>query len=103
MKFINLSGPLAIAALLAACAQEEPVTTVAPQPVFDKFGGGSCEEGFVYVPGAVPEEAKCEPEDCVDYYDADGTLIECPPPGREPDGSDDSGRTPSVPGTPGRP
>lgn len=94
MKLTNIASLLAAAAFAAACAQEEQSFSVAPQPTFDKFGGGSCEEGYVYVPGTVPEESLCEPEDCEPYYDADGSLIECPPPGREP--GDSAGRTPTA-------
>lgn len=117
-----LAAVFAAVAFVADCAQDEPVRIMAPQPVFDKYGGGgSCEGGVVYFPGAVPKEAKCvlPPEKCVDAYDVDGSLVECQPPGREP-GDDDREDTPGAPtsstpgtslgtptgfvsGTPGRP
>ena len=36
---------------------------VAPQPVFDKFAGGACAEGWNYILGTVPELATYVPED----------------------------------------
>jgi hypothetical protein len=104
MTMIRLSALAGIAALLAACAQPEPPVRINPQPMFDKFGGGACEDGYIYVPGAVPEQALCIPEDeCEPTYDANGSLIPCPPPNRYPNPNDggDDGRSPNTPGARG--
>jgi hypothetical protein len=84
MKIVPILAATGVVALLAGCAQqEEPM--VRPQPVFDKFGGGSCEGEWIYVPGAAPEYAECVPPDeCEPVYDTAGNLIECVP-GRRPD------------------
>ncbi|MEM6610173.1 MAG: hypothetical protein AAF689_16535 [Pseudomonadota bacterium] len=103
--FKNSFGIIAICGLMSACASPSPdVVLIAPQPVFEKGGGGSCPPGFIYVPGAVPELAECIPEDeCEELLTADGSAIPCGPvPGRAGDGggSDSSGG--SATGTPGR-
>ena len=111
MTIKSLMALVGAAALVAACAQQEEMTVVAPQPGFDKFGGGECEEGWIYVPGSVPELATCVPEDeCEDpvFDTATGELI-CPPPidrGDDNSPSDPGPRTPtgssSTAGTAGR-
>ncbi len=102
MKIFKLGTAVALSAMLAACAQqEEPRTMVSPEPVFDKYGGGSCEEGYIYQPGTAYQPPVCE-EDCDAAVDSTGAPIPCPPPSRRPhDDDDDSssgGRT--TPGTP---
>lgn len=114
MKFLNVAGFVGIAGVLAACASQ-PEPMISPEPTFDKFGSGACEEGYVYVPGTAPQPPECIPEDdCDPITLADGSVEwDCtpPPPDRDRDQDRDdsstSGRTPttggSVPGTPGRP
>lgn len=113
MNIVKFAGCAAVAALLAGCAQqEEPATMVPPQPVFDKYGGGSCEGNWVYVPGAVPELAECvPPDDCEYIIDSTGQTFPCPPPNQRPIGTADAQsdgsavvRTPNTPvGTAVRP
>ena len=93
MKLIQYSGLIGIAGILAACASQ-PEPQIAPEPMFDKFGGGTCEEGYVYIPGTVPELAECVPEDeCDPITLADGSVVwDCPPPGRDPGDDDDDDR-----------
>lgn len=94
MSIIACAGALGV---LAACAQQEEMVMVEPQPMFDKYGGGSCEGDFIYIPGTVPEEAKCVPPDeCEPVHDTAGTIIDCPPPHRDPGGSSSGGRTPGA-------
>ena len=87
-----------VAGLLTACAQTE-APTIHPEPTFDKFGGGSCTDGYIYVPGAAPQNP-CIPEDeCEPVYDSAGNIIDCLPPNGRPQypndgGSDDGGRSP---------
>ena len=109
MNVLKVIASVGIAAVIAGCAQQEEITMVAPEPVFDKFGGGSCEEGYIYVPGAAFEPSVCVPEDeCEGIVNADGSEVPCPPPppGRDDDDDDDdssSGRDPTgAPGTPSR-
>ena len=45
---------------MVACTQ--PETMVSPEPIFDKFGDGSCIEGYTYIPGTVPG-GECDPDD----------------------------------------
>lgn len=95
MKTLNLTGLIATAGILAACAQQEEVTVVAPQPIFDKFGNAECVEGYILVPGAAPIP-ECIPEDeCEEITTADGNVIPCPPPGRPDDHDGDDGRDPT--------
>lgn len=112
---LTILGYVCIASVLAACAVQ-PVPMITPEPTFDKFGGGTCEDGYVYIPGTVPEFAECIPEDDCDLITlADGSVVwDCTPPPireRDPDpdrdrdpGRDDSsttGRDPTgAPGTP---
>ncbi len=68
---------------------------IAPQPVYDKFGGGSCEGDYIYIPGAPPRIDQCIPEDeCDPVYDSTGQIIECLPPnrGRDPNDREDDPR-----------
>lgn len=79
MKLKPLMAVLGVVGLLSACAQQEEVTMVKPQPTFDKFGNGSCDDGWVYVPGAAPVDP-CIPEDeCEPVYDSAGNIIDCLP------------------------
>ena len=96
MKSIKVCAAFAIAGMLAACVQQEEPTMVAPQPVYDKFGGGECEGDWIYVPGSVPEFGECvPPEDCDPIFDSAGNIINCPPPrDRGPDDPDPSTRDP---------
>ena len=90
MKALHTIALLGVAGILSACAaQDEPI--IRPQPVFDKFGNGACEDEWIYIPGTVPALAECVPPDeCVDpVYDANGNIIDCPPPPRRPDDDDD--------------
>lgn len=92
MKRLNVIAVAAIAGVLSACAQQPEL--LAPQPTFDKFGDGACEEGWVYIPGTAPQPPECIPEDeCDPITLADGSVVwDCPPPPRDRD-RDDSGRT----------
>ncbi|MFQ6548603.1 hypothetical protein AADZ90_011640 [Aestuariibius sp. 2305UL40-4] len=112
---------------LAGCApRQDPQPRITPEPVFNKFGGGSCVPGYIYVPGAVPEQARCVPageceeviladgsqavqctppgDDCVETYNADGSVIEeCGNPDRPRDDDDPERRPdPQDPRDPGR-
>lgn len=91
MTLLKFTAGAAAAALLAACAQQEEPTMVRPQPVFDKFGEGSCEGEWIYIPGTVPQYAECvPPEDCEMIVTATGQTVPCPPPTyRRPVGSND--------------
>lgn len=94
MKMHVIMATVGVIGLVSACAQQEEVTLIAPQPTFDKFGNGSCDDGWIYVPGAAPINP-CIPEDeCQPVYDAAGNVIECLPPPREheQEGDDSSGR-----------
>ena len=115
MKVFDIIACVGIVGVLAACASQ-PEPMISPEPTFDKFGGGACEEGFVYVPGTAPQPPECIPEDdCDPITLADGSVVlDCTPPppnrDRDPDRDDSSttGRDPttgsSVPGAaPGRP
>ena len=97
MKAHYTIAVLSVAGMLAACAQQDE-PGIRPQPIFDKFGGGACEDGWIYVPGTAPERAECVPPDeCDDpVYDSAGNVIDCPPPPpRRPDDSgSDEGRDP---------
>ncbi|MXQ07586.1 hypothetical protein GQ651_06980 [Alphaproteobacteria bacterium GH1-50] len=98
MKSVIVTAATGAALFLAGCAQQEEPAPVRPEPMFDKFGGGTCTEGYVYVPGSVPERAECVPDDeCEPVYDSTGAVIDCPPPRypRRPDESD-SDRTPGA-------
>ena len=94
MNSIKTGVTVAILGVLAACAQqEEPMTMVAPEPVFDKYGTGSCDEGYVYVAGAA-QVPRCVPEDeCIDSTQVGAASIPCPPPTRQRDDDDDNGRS----------
>lgn len=100
MKLSAIGGVVSVLGLLTACAQQEEPTIVRPEPVFDKYGGGgTCTDGYVYVPGANFEPPRCVPEDeCTPVYDTAGNVIACPPPRtqRDPsssDGTSDGGQT----------
>jgi len=86
--------------LVSACGQVETPTAISPEPVFDKFGGGSCEDGYTYVPGTV-DQPQCVPDDgCIPTYDSAGAPIDClPPPSfseeRDPGRSSTPGRSPT--------
>jgi len=109
MKIFNIAASVGIAGILAACASQ-PEPMISPEPTFDKFGGGACEEGYVYLPGTAPQPPECIPEDdCDPVTLSDGSVVwDCPPPppDRGRDDSSTSGRDPasgsSVPGTAGR-
>ncbi len=89
MNAIKLCAAIGVAGLLAACAQQEEPTMVAPQPVYDKFGGGSCEGDYIYIPGAPPQIDQCIPDDeCEPYYNTATQQTECLPPNRYPDPND---------------
>lgn len=109
MRFFKLAGYVAIAGVLAACAsQPEPMIT--PEPTFDKFGSGSCQEVCVCVPETAPQPPECIPEDdCDPITLADGSVewdCQPPPPDRDWDDGYSSGRDPAtgsqVAGTAGR-
>ena len=106
---IKLIGATAsIAFILAGCAQQQqqPVT-VAPQPIYNKFGEAiGCEGGGELNPSYDPNggltgeyENPCEPEECEDGYVVGAADIPCDPP-RE---RDDPQRTPTPPQTVGTP
>ena len=100
MNTFRLSVIIGMSALLAACSQPDQPREIRPQPVFDKFGGGSCVGGFVYVAGAAPGQAECIPEeDCNLGTAADGSVSCLPPSERRPDDSSDGepGREPQDP------
>lgn len=100
MKIVPFLAATGVLALLAGCAQqEEPM--VRPQPVFDKFGGGSCEGDWIYVPGTAPEYAECVPPDeCEPVYDSAGNLIDCPPVRRPDPGRGDGTSSTSTSASP---
>ncbi|MEO1537262.1 MAG: hypothetical protein AAFR73_05985 [Pseudomonadota bacterium] len=92
MKAIKLFATLGVVGMLAACAQQEEPTLVAPEPVYNKFGDGGCEGGWIYVSGSVPEFDECvPPEECESVYDTAGNIIECIPESTRPDPSRDDG------------
>ena len=96
MRILNLAAFAGVLGVLGACASQ-PEPMIAPEPTFDKFGGGACEEGYVYVPGTAPQPPECIPEDdCDPITLADGSVVwDCPPPppGRD-GGRDDSSTAP---------
>jgi hypothetical protein len=97
MKINTFIAVLGAVGLLAACAQQEETLTIKPQPTFDKFGNGSCEDGWIYVPGTAPIDP-CIPEDeCEPVYDSTGAIIECLPPQQ---GSQEDGGRPFTPRSP---
>ena len=103
MRLFQMIAGSAVVGLLAACAQQEEPVMVRPQPVFDKFGGGSCEGEWIYIPGSVPEFAECvPPEECEPTASTITAVIPCPPYNqpRNPnsDGSDDPARNPNSAG-----
>ena len=106
MKFIQISAALGMAAMVAACSQPEPERMVTPEPVFNKYGDGACEEGYDFVAGTAAQPPVCIPDDgCTPVYDSAGNVIDCPPPpGRGDDDRDDSstssGRPTGTAGTP---
>ena len=103
MNAIKLCVAVGVIGMLAACAQQEEPPVIKPQPVYNKFGEGSCEGEWIYVPGAAPQFDECvPPEDCDPVYAADGSIIECPPPPRYPDpgGGDDDDRGRTATGAP---
>ena len=64
MKLIQVSAAFGIAAMMAACSQPEPEIMITPEPVFDKHGGGSCEEGYDFVAGTSARNRQiCVPDD----------------------------------------
>ena len=95
-----------MAAMVAACSQPEPERMVTPEPVFNKYGDGACEEGYDFVAGTAAQPPVCIPDDgCTPVYDSAGNVIDCPPPpGRGDDDRDDSstssGRPTGTAGTP---
>lgn len=90
MNSLKLTALTAIAVVLSACAQQEEAPELRPQPVFDKFGGGSCEEGYVYVPGG-PYQGECiPPDECEEAQTASAAALPCPPPGGRGEEDDDS-------------
>ncbi|AZQ67735.1 hypothetical protein EF888_11675 [Silicimonas algicola] len=92
MSLTKFMATLGTAAILTACAQTE-TTMVRPEPVFDKYGNGSCQEGWIYTPGAAPQQL-CVPEDeCLQPVQT-ASGIYCPPVYRQPqdDGRDDNDR-----------
>lgn len=97
MNILKTSAVLAIAGLLAACAQqEEPTGMVAPEPVFDKYGGGACSDGYVYVPGTAVQPPSCVPEECEGTLTSTAAQVPCPPPPpRREDDDQPSGRQPT--------
>lgn len=106
MNIRMLGSAVCVLGLLGACAQQEEPVQVRPEPVFDKYGGGSCEEGYIYVPGTALRPPQCVPEDeCEPVYNSAGTIIDCPPPRtpRPSGGGDDNGSRPPGAATAGRP
>ena len=104
MKHIRFFAAAGVIGLLTACAQQEEPTMVAPEPMFDKYGGGSCEGDWIYVPGTVPEFGECVPPgDCNPVYDSAGNVIDCRPPPREREGGDDNGGGSTPTGAAGSP
>lgn len=105
MRLIDITALLGATALVAACAQQPEPMTINPEPMHDKFGGGSCVAGYTYVPGAGVESDQCIPDDeCAPSTSSAAPTPCLPPPGRGRDSSTtSSGRTPSgsTPGTPG--
>ena len=65
MSRFSMMTAITVLGVVSACAQQEEPTPITPQIVFDKFGNvssGTCEEGYIYIPGAVPEPI-CLPEE----------------------------------------
>ncbi len=58
MKTYKIFATLGVAVVLAGCAQESQIS---PEPVFDKFGGGSCTDGYIYTPGTANQPDECLP------------------------------------------
>lgn len=97
MKLHVFMATVGVVGLLSACAQQEEVTMVKPQPTFDKYGNGSCDEGLIYVPGADVIDP-CVPEDeCEPVYDSAGNIIDCLPPFEVQEDNDRPGRGSSSP------
>ncbi len=81
MRLHTLVATAGLAALVAACGQNETTSPIYPQPTFDKFGGGVCEEGYTYTPGSTSTPTTCIPDDgCIPVFDTAGTQIDCLPP-----------------------
>lgn len=104
MKLNAFMAIFGVVALLSGCVQQEEVAMVKPQPTFDKFGNGSCEDGLIYVPGSTVVDP-CIPEDeCEPVYDSAGNIIDCLPPFEVQEDGDrpSGGRSPtgSTAGTP---
>ncbi len=93
MRLIDVTALLGATALVAACAQQPEPMTINPEPMHDKFGGGSCVAGYTYVPGAGMEADQCIPEDDCAPSTSTAAPTPClPPPGR---GGNDSSTTSS--------
>lgn len=100
MKSISFYAAVGVTSILTACSQPESLPMITPEPVFDKQGGGSCEEGYDYVPGTTAQPPVCIPDDgCTPVYDTAGNVIDCPPPPRR--GGDDDSSTGRGTPTPG--
>ena len=108
LRLDRISAGLGLVLVVAACAQPAAVTApmMGPEPLFNKFGEGSCEAGYTYVPGTAPQPPQCVPDDCQISYDAAGApnILCAPVPqregGRDPQGSSTTGRTPGQSSTP---
>ena len=102
MRNISFYAALGVTSIFAACSQPEAPSMVTPEPVFDKYGGGTCEEGYDFVAGTSAQPPVCIPDDgCEPVFDSAGNVIDCPPPPRQPGGGDSTGRPTGSSTTPG--
>ena len=103
MNIKQIASLACVAAVLGACAQQEEAPDIRPQPVYDKYGGGSCEDGYTYIPGTTVQPDECIPDDeCEPGMTSPAAGIPCPPPRRGDDDRDDSsttGRSPTGSGS----
>ncbi len=95
---IKFCATIAGVSMLAACSQQVEPTVVSPEPVYNKFGDGSCRDGWVYVRGSTTERDDClPPDECDPVFDAAGNVLDCIRFPRQPDpmsDESDPGRSP---------
>ena len=93
MKLVNLVAVMGMATLVVACAQQREPNIIHPEPMHDKFGGGSCIAGYTYVPGTGVQQDTCIPDDECQSSSVAGAADQCLP------GDGRNSRNPGAPGT----